>query len=168
LIPCAGDQGYFQIVAPTFGMPPDGRAGDASEETPGAWAQGPTDVSSGGRYGERPGAPGGVRVSPVIPTVANLLLAALWGLSVFAGWGLEAFCSAGEESEACRERLGAVPFASAVFAVTAALCMAGAWLGPVARRDPGRYAVLTATALICWVAAEGVLFVGGVLNQHPG
>jgi len=149
-------------------MPPDGRAGDASEGTPGARAQGPSDVSSGGRYGEPPGAPGGVRVSPVIPTVANLLLAALWGLSVFAGWGLEAFCSAGEESEACRERLGAVPFASAVFAVTAALCMAGAWLGPVARRDPGRYAVLTATALICWVAAEGVLFVGGVLNQYPG
>lgn len=147
-------------MAPTFGVP-DGCGGDPAEE--------PSGAASDGRYGERHAVPGGgLQVSPVIPTVANLLLAALWGLSVFAGWGLEAFCSAGEGADACRERLGAVPFVSAVSAVTAALCMVGAWLGPVARRDPSRFAVLMAAALVCWVVAEGVLFVGGVLGQHPG
>lgn len=151
-------------MTPIFGTP-DGRADDLPETMLEARAEGMSGTAGGGR-----GVPGGggVWVSPVIPTVANLLLAALWGLSVFAGWGLEAFCSAEEGSEACRERLGSVPFGSAVFAVTAALCTAGAWLGPVARRDPSRFAMLMTAALICWLVAEGVLFVGGVLDQHAG
>ncbi|MEV5414044.1 hypothetical protein AB0K60_35075 [Thermopolyspora sp. NPDC052614] len=114
---------------------------------------------------DRPDDAPGMWVSPVIPTVANLLLAALWGLSVFAGWGLAAFCTAGEEAEACRDRLGSAAFTSGAFAVTAALCTAGAWLGPVARRDPSRFTVLMVAAVIAWVLAEGVLFVAGVLHR---
>lgn len=110
---------------------------------------------------------GRVRVSPVIPTVANLLLAALWGLSVFAGWGLDAFCSAQEDVAACHDRLDPVAFTSGMLAVAAALCTAGAWLGPVARRDPSRFTVLMASAVLAWILAEGVLFVGGLVNQYP-
>jgi hypothetical protein len=96
-------------------------------------------------------------VSPVIPMVASLLLAALWGLSVFAGWGLEAFCSDGESRKACAQRLDVVSTVSGLFAVVAASATAGAWL----TRRPG----LLPLALVAWVAAEGVLFVGGMVAQ---
>ncbi|MFD1939160.1 MULTISPECIES: hypothetical protein [Nonomuraea] len=100
-----------------------------------------------------------MRISPVIPTVASLLLAALWGLSVFAGWGLEAFCTDGETSVACAERLDSVSTLSGLFAVLAAFLTVSAWL------FPARFAVLIGSAVLAWVIAEGVLFVGGMLAQ---
>jgi hypothetical protein len=100
-----------------------------------------------------------MRISPVIPAVANLLLAALWGLSVFAGWGLEAFCSDG----GCVDRMGGVARTSALFAVVAACCTAGAWLAPCARRDEGRFTALMVAAVAVWIVAEGVFFVGGLI-----
>ncbi|MDP9848487.1 hypothetical protein [Streptosporangium lutulentum] len=100
-----------------------------------------------------------MRISPAIPVVANLLLAALWGFSVFAGWGPEAFCSEG----GCVERLDGVSRLSALFAVIAACCTAGAWLAPRARRDEDRLTALMIAALAVWVIAEGILFVGGLI-----
>ncbi|MBO3748939.1 hypothetical protein J5X84_22910 [Streptosporangiaceae bacterium NEAU-GS5] len=96
-------------------------------------------------------------MSPVIPTVASLLLAALWGLSVFAGWGLEAFCSDGESSRACADRLGMVSTVSSVFAIAAAVATVTAWFS--------RQSTLLGLAVAAWVAAEGVLFIGGVFVQ---
>jgi hypothetical protein len=96
-------------------------------------------------------------MSPVIPTVASLLLAALWGLSVFAGWGLEAFCSNGESPHACAERLGAVSTVSSVFAIAAAVATVTAWIS--------RQTKLLGLAVAAWVVAEGVLFIGGVFIQ---
>lgn len=97
------------------------------------------------------------RVSPVIPTIASLLLAALWGMSVFAGWGLEAFCADEETSRACAARLDTVSTISGVFAVGAAGCTVAAWL-------TGR-TVLLGVAVGAWSVAVGVLFVGGVIVQ---
>lgn len=96
-------------------------------------------------------------IPPLLPTVASLLLAALWGFSVFAGWGLEAFCATGEVAPACAERLGTVSAVSGLFAVTAAICTAGAWI------LPARFGPLMSAAIASWVAAEAVLFVGGML-----
>ncbi|MEU7894408.1 hypothetical protein AB0B45_16300 [Nonomuraea sp. NPDC049152] len=100
-----------------------------------------------------------MRISPVIPTVASLLLAALWGLSVFAGWGLEAFCTDGETSAACAERLDGASTLSGWFAMLAALLTVGAWV------FPARFAVLIGGAVVAWLVAEGVLFVGGMLSR---
>ncbi|WP_326645513.1 hypothetical protein OG884_13345 [Streptosporangium sp. NBC_01755] len=98
-----------------------------------------------------------MRISPVIPTVANLLLAVLWGFSVFAGWGPEAFCS----DPGCAARLDGVARASALFAVIAACCTAGAWLVLRIRGDENRFTALMTTAVITWVIAESVFFAGG-------
>ncbi|GLW12891.1 hypothetical protein Misp01_80190 [Microtetraspora sp. NBRC 13810] len=97
--------------------------------------------------------------APVIPTLAVLLLAALWGFSVFAGWGLEAFCSQGESAEDCARRLDTVATFSSVFAVIGAGCSLAAWLFA----SPRSYMSLMAGAIAAWLAAEGVLFVGGML-----
>ncbi|GAA0435356.1 hypothetical protein GCM10010160_73050 [Acrocarpospora corrugata] len=96
-------------------------------------------------------------VSPVIPMVASLLLAALWGLSVFAGWGLEAFCSDGESRRACAQRLDMVSTVSGLFAVIAASATAAALLT--------RRGGLLPVAVVAWVAAEAVLFIGGMVAQ---
>ncbi|WP_433368440.1 hypothetical protein [Streptosporangium sp. CA-115845] len=101
----------------------------------------------------------GMWISPVIPTVANLLLAALWGLLVFAGWGAEAFCS----DPGCVARLDGVAGASALFAVIAAGCTAGAWLVPRIRGDENRFITLMIAAMIMWMIAESVFFVGGLI-----
>jgi hypothetical protein len=101
--------------------------------------------------------------SPVIPTVASFLLAALWGLSVFAGWGLEAFCGGGESP--CSERLGSVSAVSSLFAILAACCTAAAWLVPAARRRPSTFVRFMASGVAAWIVAEGVLFLGGLLAR---
>ncbi|MEV0148722.1 MULTISPECIES: hypothetical protein [unclassified Nonomuraea] len=103
-----------------------------------------------------------LRCSPIIPTIASFLLAALWGLSVFAGWGTEAFCS-GSRPEACTQRLDAVSTVSGLFAVLAACCTAGAWLIPTTRRDPRAFTWFMGAGVAAWIAAEGVLFLGGLL-----
>ncbi|RJL33137.1 hypothetical protein [Bailinhaonella thermotolerans] len=105
------------------------------------------------------------QVSPVVTTVANLLLAALWGLSVFAGWGLEAFCADGEIMERCRRRMAEVSLWSGAFAALAGVITMAALALPYARRDPGGYNRLMFAAIVCWTLAEGVLFVGGELAR---
>ncbi|MFI6817085.1 hypothetical protein ACIBG7_32135 [Nonomuraea sp. NPDC050328] len=98
--------------------------------------------------------------SPVLPTVASFLLAALWGLSVFAGWGLEAFCADGEASGACAERLATSNLVSGVFAVSGGACTAAAWFS---RRDERLFDRVMAVAVAAWVMAVAVLFLGGLL-----
>lgn len=100
-----------------------------------------------------------MRVSPVIPVVASLLLAALWGLSVFAGWGAEAFCS----DPGCVARLDGVVRLSSLFAVVAAVCTAVALLAPGRRGAGSRFTALMTAAVAAWVVAEGVLFAGGLI-----
>ncbi|GAA5073111.1 hypothetical protein HNP84_009266 [Thermocatellispora tengchongensis] len=102
---------------------------------------------------------GRVGLSPAIPTVAVLLLAALWGLSAYAGWGLEAFCADDESSRSCAERLETVASFSGLFAVVGAGCAAVAWLIPA----PRGFMPLMGTAIAAWVVAEAVLFAGGML-----
>ncbi|SDK54080.1 hypothetical protein [Nonomuraea jiangxiensis] len=103
-----------------------------------------------------------LRVSPILPTIASFLLAALWGLSVFAGWGLEAFCAGGESASRCTQRLGRVSTMSGIFAALAACCTAAAWLLPRSRRDPRVFTPLMGAGVAAWIVAEGVLFVGGM------
>ncbi|WP_188194345.1 hypothetical protein [Nonomuraea sp. SYSU D8015] len=104
-----------------------------------------------------------LRFSPIIPTIASFLLAALWGLSVFAGWGLEAFCAGGEGASACSQRLATVSTMSALFAALAACCTAAAWLVPAARDDPRTFGRVMGAGVVAWIVAEGVLFLGGLL-----
>ncbi|MFB4285294.1 MULTISPECIES: hypothetical protein [unclassified Nonomuraea] len=104
-----------------------------------------------------------LRFSPIIPTIASFLLAALWGLSVFAGWGLEAFCAGGEATSACSRRLSTVSTVSGLFAALAASCTAAAWLLPWSRNDSRAFTRLMGAGVLAWVAAEGVLFLGGLL-----
>ncbi|MGW2161130.1 hypothetical protein [Nonomuraea sp. NPDC001699] len=103
--------------------------------------------------------------SPMIPTVASFLLAALWGLSVFAGWGLEAFCSGGGPSSACSQRLGTVSTVSGVFAAVAACSTLAAWLVPASRHDPRTFGRLMGMGVATWIVAGGVLFLGGLLAR---
>ncbi|GAA3151335.1 hypothetical protein [Nonomuraea roseoviolacea] len=105
-----------------------------------------------------------LRFSPIIPTIASFLLAALWGLSVFAGWGMEAFCPGGGPED-CPQRLYLVSTVSGLFAVLAACCTAGAWLVPTARRDARAFTWLLGVGVAAWIAAEGVLFLGGMLAR---
>ncbi|MEV0384413.1 hypothetical protein [Nonomuraea sp. NPDC050643] len=106
-----------------------------------------------------------LRFSPIIPTIASFLLAALWGLSVFAGWGLEAFCSGGELTSACSRRLSTVSTVSGLFAALAACCTVAAWLLPWPRNDARAFARLMGAGVLSWVVAEGVLFFGGMLAR---
>ncbi|MFI6927575.1 hypothetical protein ACIBIZ_47115 [Nonomuraea spiralis] len=101
--------------------------------------------------------------SPIIPTVASFLLAALWGLSVFAGWGLEAFCAGGEPPTTCSQRLGTVSAVSGLFAVLAACSTVAAWLFPAFRHDPRTFGRVMGAGVASWVVAGGVLFLGGLL-----
>ncbi|WP_204029619.1 hypothetical protein [Sinosporangium siamense] len=102
-------------------------------------------------------------LSPAIPTVASLLLAALWALSVFAGWGFAAFCESGDLVAECERRLGFAVTLSGVFAVVAAVCTAGAWLAFAIHRNLSRFNIGMGVAIAAWVVAEGVLFIGGML-----
>jgi hypothetical protein len=104
-----------------------------------------------------------LRFSPIIPTIASFLLAALWALSVFAGWGLEAFCAGGEDSSTCSQRLGTVSTVSGLFAALAACCTAAAWLLPWARHDERAFGQIMGAGVVAWIVAEGVLFLGGML-----
>ncbi|NRQ35131.1 hypothetical protein HII36_25375 [Nonomuraea sp. NN258] len=104
-------------------------------------------------------------ISPIIPTIASFLLAALWGLSVFAGWGLEAFCAGGESAPTCSQRLDSVSTVSGLFAAPAACCTAAAWLLPRSRHDPRTFGRLMAAGVAAWIVAEGVLFLGGMLAR---
>ncbi|MBF8189011.1 hypothetical protein ITP53_25410 [Nonomuraea sp. K274] len=103
--------------------------------------------------------------SPFIPTFASFLLAALWGLSVFAGWALEAFCAGDEFALACSRRLDVFSTVSGWFAALAAGCTAAAWLLPRARHDARTFNRLIGVGMVFWIIAEGVLFLGGMLAR---
>ncbi|GAA0946404.1 hypothetical protein [Nonomuraea longicatena] len=102
-----------------------------------------------------------LRVSPVVPTVASVLLAALWALSVFAGWSAAAFCPAGPPE--CTQQLEGIAGFSAFFAVLATVCTAAAWLMPAPRRDQRTFSLYMGSAVATWIVAESVLFLGGHL-----
>ncbi|MDX3110368.1 hypothetical protein ACIBO5_55610 [Nonomuraea angiospora] len=106
-----------------------------------------------------------LRFSPIIPTIASFLLAALWALSVFAGWGLEAFCQGGESASTCSQRLGTVSTVSGLFAALAAGCTAAAWLIPWSRQDPRTFGRVMGAGVGAWVVAEAVLFLGGLMAR---
>ncbi|SEG94946.1 hypothetical protein SAMN04489712_1561 [Thermomonospora echinospora] len=113
--------------------------------------------------------PGGAdkwRISPAIPTIANCALAALWAFSALGGWGETAFCGeGGRHDPSCAGGFTTAVLASLVAAVPAALIAVMAWTLPAVRRNTVRLEAALATAALLWVAAEGVLFVGGSLAQ---
>ncbi|GAB1820922.1 hypothetical protein [Herbidospora sp. RD11066] len=100
---------------------------------------------------------GPIPIPPALPAAVMVLLAALWGLSVYAGWGLEAFCAGGEPAEECAGRMTLVISVSSLFAVVATALTIGAWVTWRAR--------LLVYAIAAWIGAEGVLFVGGLVAQ---
>ncbi|WP_061299583.1 hypothetical protein [Herbidospora cretacea] len=100
---------------------------------------------------------GPIPIPPALPAAVMVLLAALWGLSVYAGWGLEAFCSGGVTAEECAGRMTLVTAVSSLFAVVATALTIGAWLT--------WRASLLVYAIAAWMGAEGVLFVGGLVAQ---
>lgn len=102
--------------------------------------------------------------SPVLPTIASVLLAVLWALSVFAGWGFEAFCS-GDGSAACVRRLTAFSSVSWLFAAGGAFLTVAAWVLPVSRNDERTFTRFLVMGVVSWVVAEGVLFLGGLLAK---
>ncbi|WP_018657359.1 hypothetical protein [Actinomadura flavalba] len=94
-------------------------------------------------------------ISPALPAVGYVLLALLWGLSTLGGWADDAFCA--ESGPSCSGDLRLVIAASTPFAAL------GVVLGVVALR---RWAFLPfVVAALAWVAAGGVVFVGGFLVQ---
>jgi hypothetical protein len=96
-------------------------------------------------------------VPPAIPTAASVLLALLWGLSVFEGWGVDAFCPAAASPAACVDRLSTVAVFSGVIALFAASSTMVAWW---TRKEE-----LLGIGVLAWVAAVAVLFLGGVIAQ---
>ncbi|MEV4838852.1 hypothetical protein AB0K05_30405 [Nonomuraea sp. NPDC049486] len=101
--------------------------------------------------------------SPILPTIACFLLATLWGLSVFAGWGLEAFC--GGSSPSCVQRLAVFSSVSGLFAAVAACLTVAAWALPAARQDERTFTRFMGLSVASWIAAEGLLFLGGLLAK---
>ncbi|MEV4456308.1 hypothetical protein [Microbispora sp. NPDC049633] len=97
-------------------------------------------------------------VPPAIQAAASLLLATLWGFAVFGGWSRQAFCvtSLGPSPD-CADRIASVIALSVVVAVVAACATGAAWLG---RRES-----LYGAAVVAWVVALVVLFVGGLAAQ---
>jgi hypothetical protein len=106
--------------------------------------------------------PNGWWVSPALPTIANGLLAVLWGFSTAGGWGKAAFC--GEDAQ--RDLVCASDFDLAVMlslppALLAATMVLVSWSVPGVRRRPQRLDALLTVAAAIWVVAEGILFIGG-------
>lgn len=110
---------------------------------------------------------GRLRISPAIPTVANLALAALWACTALAGWGEQAFCGeAGHRAPECVDGFETAVLASLAVAVPAAVIAVGAWTLPAVRRNAARLEAALTLAALMWVVAEGVLFLGGSLAQR--
>jgi len=100
-----------------------------------------------------------------LPATGVFLLAALWGLSAFAGWAAAAFCSDRGLGQECRAHVNAAVRPSAMVAVVAALLAAAALAAARVARSPSaartlRMRLLTASAG-CWAVALAVLFALG-------
>jgi hypothetical protein len=105
-------------------------------------------------------------ISPAIPTIANVVLGALWAFSAFGGWGRTAFCQdSGPLDQGCSSGFDTTIMISLVPALLATLLAAGAWLIPAVRRDPTLLDTLLTIAALSWVVAQAVLFLGGYLVQ---
>jgi hypothetical protein len=105
-------------------------------------------------------------ISPVIPVTANCALAALWAFSGFGGWATAAFC--GDQwtpDPRCAAGVEHAMVASSVPAALAVVTALAAWALPRVRRDDARLDRMLTLAAFIWVAAEAVLFVGGVLAR---
>ena len=101
-------------------------------------------------------------VSPALPTIANCLLAVLWGFSTAGGWGEAAFCGEGiQRDPICASDVEFVITLSLAPAVVAAAVVLISWALPGVRRRPQRLDALLTMAAAMWVFAEGILFVGG-------
>jgi len=113
-----------------------------------------------------PGRSNGWWISPAIPTIANAVLAVLWGFSALGGWGDTAFCGdADQHDPGCGDDFGFAVRLSIPFAVLAALIGVAAWSLPRVRHNPARLDALLTVGAFLWVLAEGVLFVGGYLAK---
>jgi hypothetical protein len=105
-------------------------------------------------------------VSPALPTIANCLLAVLWGFSTVGGWGEAAFCgTAARRDASCAADFEPAVMLSIAPAALAAALAATSWALPGIRRSPQRLDALLTVAAAMWVVAEGVLFVGGYLAK---
>ncbi|NDU76836.1 hypothetical protein GWI34_30050 [Actinomadura sp. DSM 109109] len=112
------------------------------------------------------GRPNGWWISPAVPTIANCALAVLWGFSALGGWGDAAFCGEDEAHDpGCGAAFDDTVRLSAPVAAIAAAVAVTAWAVPAARRRPDRLDVALTIAAFVWIAAEGVLFVGGYLAK---
>jgi hypothetical protein len=100
-------------------------------------------------------------ISPAIPTIANVALAALWAFSALGGWGMDAFCIDSWKQPNCVDKVDFVIQVSYVPAAAAALLALGAWALPGVRRNGVWLDILLALAALGWIAAEAILFVGG-------
>ncbi|PRX00878.1 UNVERIFIED_ORG: hypothetical protein CLV66_1321 [Actinomadura viridilutea] len=105
-------------------------------------------------------------ISPAIPTIANCALAALWVFSTIGGWGVRAFCGEGEQRDPkCAADVDLAEVLSVPLAVLAVALAVAAWALPAVRRRDDRLDGLLTVAAFFWVAAEGVLFVGGYVAK---
>ena len=110
--------------------------------------------------------PNGWWISPALPTVANALLALLWGFSTLGGWGESAFCGdEGRLDAACTAALRPVLTLSVPPALLAAAVVLVSWSLPGVRRRPQRLDALLTVAIALWGLAEGILFVGGYVAK---
>lgn len=106
------------------------------------------------------------RISPAIPTIANLTLAALWGFSAVGGWGEAAFCGEADHlDQHCADRFDRTVVISLTPAALATVLALAAWALPPIRRLPDRLDSLLISAAVLWVLAEGILFIGGYLAK---
>ncbi|MCP2337136.1 hypothetical protein [Actinomadura rupiterrae] len=113
-----------------------------------------------------PGRSNGQWISPAIPTVANCVLAALWGFSAFGGWSDDAFCGQAPTHDAeCGDAVLRYVWLSAPAAFVGAGISVMSWLLPGVRRRPDMLDRNLTIAVGFWVFAEAVMFVGGYLAK---
>ncbi|WP_125621307.1 MULTISPECIES: hypothetical protein [Actinomadura] len=105
-------------------------------------------------------------ISPAIPAVADVVLAALWTFTAFGGWGEQAFCEAGGVHDpACATSFQNSVLASLAVVIPAVAITLAALALPRVRRHPDRLGMMLTAAAFLWVGAEGILFLGGYLAQ---
>lgn len=102
-----------------------------------------------------------------MPTIANCVLAALWGFSAFGGWSDEAFCGRSSAHDAeCGDAITRYVWLSAPVAFVGAGIALMSWLLPTVRHRAGLLDRNLTIAIGFWVFAEAVMFLGGFLAKH--